>query len=90
MGVGNGIHRQHISEAKAQDMSTPVSIREDLKLAQVLHDLALECYTGLGKAEFESKERYRWLREFPKMDIDRDHLCHYRSASERAAAHLSG
>lgn len=45
-------------------MSTSVGIHEDLKLAQVLQDLALEGYRGPGKAEFESKERYRWLREF--------------------------
>lgn len=45
-------------------MSASANIHEDIKVAQILHDLALDGYRGPGKAEFESKERYRWLKDF--------------------------
>lgn len=44
-------------------MSISVSVHEDAELAQVIKQLALEGYEGPGKAEFESIEKYRWLRE---------------------------
>jgi transaldolase len=44
-------------------MSTQVSVHEDPDLARAVKELALEGYEGPGKAEFESIEKYRWLRE---------------------------
>jgi len=44
-------------------MSMQVSVHEDAEVIQAVKDLALEDYKGPGKAEFESIEKYRWLRE---------------------------
>ncbi len=44
-------------------MSMQVSVHEDADLAQAVKELALEGYEGPGKADFESIEKYRWLRE---------------------------
>jgi transaldolase len=44
-------------------MSMQVSVHEDADVARAVKELALEGYEGPGKAEFESVEKYEWLRE---------------------------
>ena len=44
-------------------MSSQMNVHEDAEVARVVKELALEGYEGPGKAEFESREKFRWLRE---------------------------
>jgi len=44
-------------------MSIPTAVHEDLKLSQAVRELALEGYEKPGKIEFESREKYAWLRD---------------------------
>lgn len=44
-------------------MSITINVHDDPEVARVVRELALEDYEGPGKVEFESREKYRWLRE---------------------------
>lgn len=44
-------------------MSIYAGVHEDPKLARAMRDLALEGYEGPGNPEFESREKYKWLRD---------------------------
>lgn len=44
-------------------MSIQVNVHEDAEVARVVKDLALEGYDGPCMAEFDSCEKFRWLRE---------------------------
>lgn len=44
-------------------MSIQVNVHDDPEVARVVRELALDGYEGPGKVEFESREKYRWLRE---------------------------
>lgn len=44
-------------------MSIQVNVHDDPEVARVVRELALEGYEGPGKAEFGSREEFRWLRE---------------------------
>lgn len=44
-------------------MSIQINVHDDPEVARVVEGLALEGYEGPGKTEFESKEKYQWLRD---------------------------
>jgi len=44
-------------------MDIMVSVHEDRELALTVRDLALEGFKGPGKPQYESREKYVWLRE---------------------------
>lgn len=44
-------------------MSVGVNVHEDPKVIDLVRDLALEDYKAPGKLHFESRERYKWLRD---------------------------
>jgi transaldolase len=44
-------------------MSIPIGIHEDVELSKTVRDLALEGFEGPGQLEFESREKYVWLKD---------------------------
>lgn len=44
-------------------MNVSVDVHEDVDLIRAVRDLALEGYEGLGKPQYEPREKYEWLRE---------------------------
>lgn len=44
-------------------MSVQVNVHDDPEVARVVRELALEGYEGTGRAEFGSRDEFRWLRE---------------------------